>query len=227
MISPSTFSPPAHNSFGSGATASRSVSSVLPHDKGLKQSESQAQTPETKDSSNGVSKTQELSDSDRRQVEELQTRDREVRAHEAAHKAAAGSLAQGAASFSYQQGPDGRRYAVGGEVSIDASPVDGDPQATLQKAQTIRAAALAPAQPSNADHAVAAKASQMAVSARAEMAAETQENTMEERKVKQGDDQNAFVQQRFGADAGASIYQQSINPAAPSELVGNNLNISV
>ena len=40
-------------------------------------------------------------------VAQLQTRDRQVRSHEAAHQAAGGSLA-GAASFSYERGPDGR-----------------------------------------------------------------------------------------------------------------------
>lgn len=116
---------------------------------------------------------QNITESEQQQVEALRAGDREVRAHEAAHKAVAGNLARGSATFSYQQGPDGRRYAVSGEVSIDTSPVAGDPQATLQKAQTIRAAALAPAQPSNQDRAVAAKATQMAAKTRAELASQS------------------------------------------------------
>lgn len=103
------------------------------------------------------------------QVQELKTRDREVRAHEAAHLSAAGSLAQGGASYSYQRGPDGVQYAVGGEVNIDSSAVAGDPDATLAKVQRIRAAALAPAQPSSQDLNVAAQAAQLAVQARAEI----------------------------------------------------------
>ena len=71
-----------------------------------------------------------LSEQELKQVQELKTRDREVRAHEAAHLAAAGSLAIGGASYSYQRGPDGVQYAVGGEVSIDTSAVEGDPEAT-------------------------------------------------------------------------------------------------
>lgn len=98
-------------------------------------------------------------------IEELKARDREVRAHEAAHKSAAGSLARGGPSYSYQRGPDGVSYAIGGEVQIDLSPVPGNPEATLRKAQQIRAAALAPAQPSAQDYAVAAQAAQMAVEA--------------------------------------------------------------
>lgn len=103
-------------------------------------------------------------------VEELRKRDAEVRAHEMAHVAAAGGLA-GAPSFSYQTGPDGKRYAVGGSVSIDTSG-GSNPEETIAKAQRIRAAALAPADPSAQDRAVAAKAAQMESSARAALAAE-------------------------------------------------------
>ncbi len=86
----------------------------------------------------------ELSAEEKKAVTELAKRDREVRAHEAAHKAAAGQLAKGGASFDYQRGPDGKLYAVGGEVSISTGAVSGDPQATLRKAEQIRSAALAP-----------------------------------------------------------------------------------
>jgi hypothetical protein len=92
------------------------------------------------------------------QIRKLQERDREVRAHEAAHKAAGGGLA-GGASFSYQQGPDGRYYAVGGEVSIDMGS-ERDPQATIAKMRRVIAAALAPGDPSPQDMAVAAAAQQ-------------------------------------------------------------------
>jgi len=104
-------------------------------------------------------------------VRELQQRDREVRQHEAAHAAVGGQYA-GAPQYTYQRGPDGRQYAVGGSVSIDTSPVDGDPEATLQKARQIRAAALAPAEPSAQDRAVAASAAALERQARAEIAAE-------------------------------------------------------
>jgi len=84
----------------------------------------------------------------------LRRRDGEVRAHESAHMAAGGSLVRGGASFTYEVGPDGRTYAVGGEVSIDTSSVPGDPAATMRKMQQVRAAALAPASPSGQDRAV-------------------------------------------------------------------------
>lgn len=112
------------------------------------------------------SKSGQLSAEEQAQVEKLKVRDAEVRTHEAAHLAAAGQYAQGGPKFEYQTGPDGKQYAIGGSVSIDVSPVSGDPQATIQKAQQVRAAALAPSEPSGQDQKVAAAASQMEADAR-------------------------------------------------------------
>jgi hypothetical protein len=67
-------------------------------------------------------KTQGLSEADLRRVEALQKRDREVRAHEMAHVAAGAGVVTSGASYSFETGPDGRRYAVGGEVGINVSP---------------------------------------------------------------------------------------------------------
>lgn len=102
-------------------------------------------------------------------VEKLKARDRELRAHEAAHAAVGGQYA-GSPTYTYQRGPNGVSYAVGGEVSISTSEIAGDPEATLQKAQQIQRAALAPAEPSAQDRRVAAKASQMAQEARVDIA---------------------------------------------------------
>jgi hypothetical protein len=114
-------------------------------------------------------KTGELSEEDLKLISALKQRDSEVRAHEAAHLAAAGNIATSGASFSYQKGPDGTRYAIGGEVNIDTSPVSGDPAATLRKAENIRRAALAPAHPSGPDLQVAASATAAASQALAEL----------------------------------------------------------
>jgi hypothetical protein len=101
-------------------------------------------------------------------LQELKSTDRQVRAHEQAHVSAGGPYVSGGASFTYQTGPDGQKYAVGGEVPVDASPEPGDPEATIQKARTIGAAALAPADPSPQDRQVAAQAAQMEAQARME-----------------------------------------------------------
>ncbi|MGD2116889.1 MAG: putative metalloprotease CJM1_0395 family protein [Chromatiales bacterium] len=110
-------------------------------------------------------------------INELKRRDAEVRAHEQAHLAAAGQYAKGAASYVFQKGPDGRNYAVGGEVRIDTSSVPGDPEATLRKAEQIKRAAFAPATPSGQDRAVAAQAASMAVKARIELSRQQIEET--------------------------------------------------
>jgi hypothetical protein len=107
----------------------------------------------------------ELTKEEQRTVEALTERDREVRAHEQAHKAVAGRYA-GAVSLSYTTGPNGRRYASSGEVPVDLSRVSGDALATVQKLEQVKRAALAPADPSSADRRVAARASQGAREAR-------------------------------------------------------------
>ena len=113
--------------------------------------------------------SKQLSPEEQEEVQKLQTRDREVRTHEEAHKAAAGALYRGGPYYDYQTGPDGQRYAVGGRVAIDTSPAES-PEATIAKARKIRASALAPAEPSSTDQRVAAKAAQMEAQAHAELA---------------------------------------------------------
>lgn len=102
------------------------------------------------------------------QIQALAARDREVRAHEQAHASVAGQYAKGT-SYTYQRGPDGVSYAIGGEVQIDTSPIPGDPEATLRKAQQLRRAANAPAEPSSQDARVAALAAQMEQEARLDL----------------------------------------------------------
>lgn len=114
------------------------------------------------------SRGQPMSEEERQQVRELADRDREVRQHESAHKSVGGQYA-GGMSFEYEQGPDGQRYAVGGEVSIDISAAR-DPDATIAKMQQVKAAAMAPADPSAQDYKVAAQATQMEAQARQEAA---------------------------------------------------------
>ena len=113
--------------------------------------------------------SRELTEEEKQQVQELQSRDREVRAHEMAHVAAGGQYVKGGANFEYQTGPDSKRYAVGGEVSIDTSEVSNDPEATIQKMQVVKRAALAPAKPSPQDRSVAAQATQREMKARQEL----------------------------------------------------------
>jgi hypothetical protein len=119
-----------------------------------------------------------VSAENRQAIEEMKRRDREVRTHEQAHKSAGGAYA-GSVRLTYQMGPDGKRYAVEGEVPIDVSPVAGDPAATLRKMEVVARAAHAPAQPSSADQAVAAHAARVMQQARAQLAAERYARTRE------------------------------------------------
>lgn len=91
-------------------------------------------------------------------IEELKQIDTKVRQHEMAHIAAGGKYITSGANFTYQRGPNGKNYAVGGEVGIDTSPVPGDPEATIKKMRQVKSAALAPADPSAQDLKVAANA---------------------------------------------------------------------
>ncbi len=112
-------------------------------------------------------------------VQELAARDREVRAHERAHAAVGGQYA-GAPRYEYTRGPDGVNYATSGEVSIDTGKVPGNPEATLEKAQLIRRAALAPAEPSPQDRRVAAEALRLEAEAKAELLAQRREELQTE-----------------------------------------------
>lgn len=109
-----------------------------------------------------------LTEAERAEVQRLQKRDAEVKAHERAHMSAGAGLVRGGATYEYVRGPDGQRYAVGGEVQIDTSP-ENDPQATILKMQRVKRAALAPAEPSGTDRAVAAQAGRLEAEARARL----------------------------------------------------------
>lgn len=100
-------------------------------------------------------------------IEKLKMREKQVIAHEMAHKAVGGQYA-GAVHYTYTRGPDGRNYITGGEVSIDVSP-EADPEETIRKMQIVRAAALAPADPSPQDLAVAQRATALEMRARMEL----------------------------------------------------------
>jgi hypothetical protein len=135
--------------------------------------------------SNGVNP--EYTPDELRIISDLQARDRDVRAHEQAHISAGGAYIRGGASYQYERGPDNQRYAVGGEVNIDSSPVRDNPEATIAKMQVVRSAALAPADPSAQDRAVAAAASRAEAVAHVELrerqAAEAQERNGEARQT--------------------------------------------
>ncbi|MEM1380870.1 MAG: putative metalloprotease CJM1_0395 family protein [Pseudomonadota bacterium] len=157
---------------------------VAPEDRGLPQASGTAPAaePQTQTAVRQSVETQELGDrpeqrapgelteEERAVVQKLKARDREVRAHEQAHKLVGGPYA-GAISYDFQRGPDGQNYAVGGSVPIDVSP-EAEPEDTAAKMRVVIKAALAPAEPSSADRAVAAAAQAQLRDAEVQMAAE-------------------------------------------------------
>lgn len=118
-------------------------------------------------------KQRQAEQAEQQEIRELSARDMEVKAHEQAHAAIGGQYAS-APSYSYERGPDGKQYAVGGEVQIDIAPVAGDPQATIQKMQQVRAAALAPAEPSAADRRIAGEALKRQLQAQSDLIQQNQ-----------------------------------------------------
>lgn len=170
---------PSHHQPYYSSTPGTNGASLIARDNPIKTSIEAETGTETDSNTSDQAKstnTQQKSPEEEQQIKELRTTDQEVRAHEMAHLAAAGGLSKGGATFEYQHGPDGQLYAVSGEVQIDSSGVSGDPEATLQRAQQIQRAALAPAQPSSQDRSVAVAAAAMAAEARAEIANQGESN---------------------------------------------------
>ena len=159
--------------------------------------------------------SRQLSEEDQRQVQQLKQRDQEVRAHERAHMAAGADLVQGGASFTFERGPDGKMYAVGGEVKIDTSP-ENDPDQTIRKMQQVKRAALAPAEPSGTDQSVAAQAGQVEAQAR-----------QEKNKAEDGEFDAQTPESQQDRQASRAITAVSGRRPYSAESVGQSLNIAV
>lgn len=155
---------------GSGRNAGNNENS----EQGSNQGSEQENNDNSADSKQGQSSTTDAQKSDaeilaeKEIIRSLESRDTEVRNHERAHASVGGSHT-GSPTYSYEIGPDGKRYAVAGEVSVDLTPVAGDPQETIAKMKKVQAAALAPADPSSQDIQVAASAASIILEAQSEL----------------------------------------------------------
>ncbi|MBD1391120.1 hypothetical protein IC617_16955 [Neiella sp. HB171785] len=147
-------------------------------------------------------------------IDQLEARDREVIAHEQAHAAVGGQYA-GAPSFDYQRGPDGQLYAVSGEVSIDIAPVPGDPVATIRKMRQVRAAALAPAEPSAQDRRVAQEAAQLIIEAQAQISSGETEDGEYSRERRSFQDGLAEASQQLGQPEQETLEDDDAELAGP------------
>ncbi|GLK90900.1 putative metalloprotease CJM1_0395 family protein [Pseudomonas turukhanskensis] len=152
---------------------------------------------------------------DRQKISELASRDADVRSHEAAHASVGGAYA-GSPSYTMQRGPDGKSYAIGGEVGIDVSAVANDPAATISKMEVVMRAALAPADPSAQDLRVAAQAQGLAAAARAELAQERRTENLDKARARREEEnaQEPATDAAQNADTSASVqlYQSIASP---------------
>ena len=144
---------------GSISSASQTVSPYLAGGRAALQAQSTTSTASgsTSGTARSAAGARTLSPGDQELLTKLKARDSDVRAHEQAHRSVGGQYAS-APSYTFQKGPDGANYAIGGEVSIDTSPITGNINATIAKEAQVQAAALAPADPSGQDLKVAAEA---------------------------------------------------------------------
>lgn len=127
-----------------------------------------------KNSTTGTGK--ELTPEQQQVVDKLKARDREVKAHEQAHIAAAAGINASAPTYDYQVGPDGKQYAIGGEVSISFTE-SKDPQSNIANAEAMKASALAPANPSGQDLSVARSADEIIAKAKQDLAEQDKETS--------------------------------------------------
>lgn len=111
---------------------------------------------------------QALTDDEQKEIDQLKKRDLDVKNHERAHSSIGGRYAA-SPHYQYETGPNGTRYATDGEVAIDLTEVNNDPQATIDKMKQVYRAALAPREPSSADRSIASQAQQTIISARTDL----------------------------------------------------------
>lgn len=173
-------------------------------------------TAQKQPSKTATSKEQQLSEEEQKIVKQLQARDLHVKMHEQQHLSAAGAFAVGGPTYHYQTGPDGKAYAIGGEVHLDVSEVPNNPEATIAKAQTLRQAALAPADPSGADRSIAAAASQMEAKARAEL---LQKNQKEAQLQMKGNDPIQASTSDKERHAIIQMYKNAANFQTPGGII--------
>jgi len=160
-------------------------------------------------------------------LQALKNRDREVRSHEQTHLAAAGPYALGGPTYQYQRGPDGQRYAVGGHVNIDTAEIAGDPEATLRKAETVRRAALAPAEPSPQDRRVAVQASNLAISAQQDLFQLRQEEAEQTRAETQNGNDDSSVSNTNDNEESREQLKRAIRNTGAVESTASALDLIV
>lgn len=90
-----------------------------------------------------------------RVLQKFKNKDAQIKSHEQVHATIGATTSP--ISYVYQQGPDGKMYAVGGSVRFDVS-IPKDPEAAQLKLDQIKRAASSASDPSAADMAISSQA---------------------------------------------------------------------
>lgn len=195
----------------------KSAEESIPINKAMEADKTESTTPkEDAPQDAGAKSGDTLTPEQLQEISQLKARDAEVKAHEQAHIAAAAGINASAPSFDYQTGPDGEQYAVGGEVSISFSQSQ-DPEENIANAETMKAAALAPADPSSQDLSVASNADKMIQAAR-EQLAKQQEAEKQEDPAEAGDKFSETAQTSGTETAGSIADTSNDNEIKPTKI---------
>jgi len=111
-----------------------------------------AQKKDYIEQSSGVNKYDEKDFA--RVLEKFKQSDANIKSHEQIHASIGHTTAP--ISYTYQKGPDGKIYAVGGHVKLDTS-IPNDPKAAAFKLDILQKAASAPIDSSAADNNIASQ----------------------------------------------------------------------
>lgn len=190
MVGISTANPSQLTAIRDTVSGNKSPTDSSTNPQAAKSDEKKAQEPE-------------LSPEDRRRIAELKRTDAEVRTHEQAHINAGRGLITSGPNYEYTYGPDGKQYAVSGEVGIDTS-AEREAQANINKGQRIQDAALAPADPSAQDYQVAATGRQL------------EDRGYRDLRTEQLAEQQAQAEEQ--RDQRLQAYQDSTNPPAQVDV---------
>lgn len=182
------------------------VASISPEAIALYNAE---QKSDTKENGTPDNTDKELTPQEEQEVAELKTTDAEVRAHEQAHKAAAGGLRTSAPNYEYETGPDGKKYAVAGDVNVSYQH-SSDPEVNLKNALQLKASALAPAEPSSQDRKVAAQADREIAEARQEI--QKEQKQAEENEENSSDINAASVEPETAAESNKDYSSMELSP---------------
>lgn len=208
---PVTYEKPVPQAFPQSAEDNQGTTSEGGAAQNKQEADADAEDPSAGRESAEQRQREQREQEEERKIQELKERDREVRTHEQAHASVGGQHA-GPPQYEFERGPDGKQYAVGGEVSIDISE-ESTPEKTLEKMNQVKAAALAPNEPSAQDRKVAGEATQKAAEARAEIAQKNAET------LRTGSSDGAVTPSEEVAESGVTSAVDATSQAAELENI--------